>query len=47
MADYGCITEQGCMGLGFTPVNEDDLQKYKEQLKEEYNTKESDSEEKK
>ena len=39
--NYGCITEQGCMGLGFTPVDDKDLQKLSETLKEEYNKEKS------
>lgn len=41
--NYGCITEQGCMGLGFTPVDDKDLEKLSEQLKEEYNKENANS----
>lgn len=37
MAEFGCITEQGDMGLGFTTVTESEVQKTKEDLKKEWN----------
>lgn len=39
MAELGCITEQGAMGFGFTPVTDAEYDQLREDLKEEYNNK--------
>lgn len=39
MSNLGCITEQGDMSLGFTPVTDDEYTQLKENLKEEYENK--------
>ena len=36
-SNIGCITEQGSMGLGFTPVSDDEIYKLKDDLKKEWN----------
>lgn len=36
MPEFGCITEQGDMGLGFSTVTESEIQKTKEDLKKEW-----------
>lgn len=43
MPNLGCITEQGDMSLGFTPVTDDEYTKLKENLKEEYEKKSKES----
>ena len=40
MAQLGCITEQGNMGLGFSVIPEDDVQKMKADLAEQYSKEE-------
>lgn len=41
----GMITEQGDLGLGFTPITEEDLKNIKKTLDKIRNKKEEDSEE--
>lgn len=36
-SNIGCITEQGSMGLGFTPVSDDEILKLKQDLKDDWN----------
>lgn len=34
--ELGCITEQGDMGLGFSPISESEFQEVKDNLKKEF-----------
>lgn len=42
-SNFGCITEQGCLGLGFTPVTDSELNHLKEDLKTEWDDKQKDN----
>lgn len=46
MAQYGVITEQGDLGLGYNPLNEKDNKVVNESVRDSINKKENENDEK-